>query len=608
MAMWEITRIIRRHSHVVVVTTAILVAAALLFVAMATPLYTSTASILLEPQRLAVVDGGNRAPAASGVDDAMIDSQVALLQSPSVMERVVDILNLTDDPEFVPPQGFIDWIKQTVLRPETSGASADDLSRLKATDTLRRHLTISRQHSRYLINISASSHDRTKAAAIANAVAQAYFAEQARSKFDATKAAVGRFQNQLEQLKSRAAKSARAVDNYRAKAEAGTAANPKERQRRLVELQHEADVDRAVYEGFLAREKASATHERVDSPASRLVDRAQPSISPSFPDIPLAFGSALMIGLSLGCLLALLADGLDPRIKTQEQAQASGLPSLAALPEINVRELAHLSRRGRADLENYDPRVTRLLPIGLQPPLLRYAVTQPMSPFAEAIRSIRFALQHETRLRNAQVISVTSAVSGEGKTTVAANLAQSLSVLGVKTILVEGDLRNPQLSRALCPSVQCGLLQVALEEMPLNQAVLVDPLTDLAFIPAPLSKNIDIALLTEFALSEGMRSVLTELRNHFDVLIVDAPPLLPLVDGRALVEQSDAVILTVGWDYTPREVFLRAVELLNPVRDRIIGTVLTRVDVGRLKLYEPYGSSAYSLSYFRETTTHGGVY
>jgi capsular exopolysaccharide synthesis family protein len=364
---------------------------------------------------------------------------------------------------------------------------------------------------------------------------------------------------------------------------------------RLRELQREAEANRTLYESFLARYKEASAQESLEMPDSRVVTQADPPISPSFPKVPLTLGLALLIGLALGSLFALMADYLDRRIKTHEQAKASGLPSIAALPDISARELATLAKQGRADLDRYDPRTTRLLPAGLQPPLLRYAITQPMSQFAEAVRSIRFALQHAARIRTTQVICVTSALGGEGKSTLAANLALSLAAVGVKTLLVEGDLRNPQLSRLLCPGVRSGLLEVALAGMPLHQAILVDPESNLAFLPAPLPK--DVALLTEFASSEGMSDVLKELRNHFDVILVDAPPLLPLIDGRALAEQADSVILAVRWDRTPQDLLLRAVELLAPVYDRIIGTVLTRVDLGRFRFYEPYDSNEYGSPY-----------
>jgi capsular exopolysaccharide synthesis family protein len=362
----------------------------------------------------------------------------------------------------------------------------------------------------------------------------------------------------------------------------------------LRELQREAEANRTIYESFLSRYKEASAQESLEMPDSRIVSRADVPVVPSFPKVPLTLGLAFVVGLALGCAIALIADYLDRRIKTHGQAQASGLPNIAAVPEISARELAQLAKLGRTDLKNYDPRKTRLLPPSLQPPLLRYAITHPMSAFAEAIRSIRFALQHVARTRPTQVISVTSAIAGEGKTTIATNLALSLAAIGVKTILVEGDLRNPQLSRSLCPGVRLGLLEVAVEDTPLNHAVLIDPATNLAIIPAPLPKN--VALLSEFASSEGMSSVLAELRNHFDIIIVDSPPLLSLVDGRALAEQADTVILAVGWDQTRQDVLLRAVELLGPVYDRILGTVLTRVDLGRLRLYEPYDSGAYGSS------------
>jgi capsular exopolysaccharide synthesis family protein len=589
---------IRRHGRIVGFATGLCLALALLFVTLVTPLYTATSTVLIEPRHAETSEAGRPVLRGVGADDAVIESQVSLMQSLSVIRRVVDSLKLADDPEFVPPSGVLEQIRSLFVRAPSTGASPHEVARSRAVDTLQQHLTIVREPSTFLVDISAHSSDRAKAASIANAVAQAYFSDQARTKFDATDAAAGRLRNQLERLQSRADESELAVRDYRSQlaidTDTGTQA-----QQRLTELQRDADANRALYDRFRARAQAPVAQDGLDTLDSRIVMRADVPVRPSIPNIPLTLGLALLIGLGFGCILALAVDYLDRRIKTQDQAKASGFPSLAAIPEVNARELAHLARCGRADLESYDLRRTRLLPAGLQPPILRYAISQPMSPFAEAIRSIRFALQHEARARTAQVISITSAMGGEGKTTVAANLAQSLSVLGIKVVLVEGDLRNPQLSRALCPAVRSGLLEVALAQMPLNQAILVDPVTNLAIMPAPLPK--DVALLTEFASSEGMSAILTELRSHFDVMIVDAPPLLPLVDGRAIVEQSDAVILTVGWNRTPRDMFLRAVELLNPVHDRVIGSVLTRVDLGRLKLYEAFDSNLYSAAYISET-------
>ena len=229
---------------------------------------------------------------------------------------------------------------------------------------------------------------------------------------------------------------------------------------------------------------------------------------------------------------------------------------------------------------------------------MRYAIEQPVSLFAEAIRNVRFALQRAARTRPTQVVMVTSAIDGEGKTTLAVNLALSLAVLGVRTVLVEGDLRNPEMTRSLCPCARTGLVNAALGEIPLHQAVLVEPSTKLAVLPSPPPQ--DAALLTEFVSSEGMTTVLKALRQHFDVVIIDSPPLLPLVDGRALAEHADSVILAVGWDRTSQDVFLRAVDLLAPVYDRILGAVMTQVDLSRLRFYEAYNGAAYNSAYLYE--------
>jgi capsular exopolysaccharide synthesis family protein len=364
----------------------------------------------------------------------------------------------------------------------------------------------------------------------------------------------------------------------------------------LRELQRQAEANRTLYESFLARYKETAAQESLEMPDSRVVTKAIAPVSPSFPKVPLTLGLALILGLGFGCLSALAVDYLDRRVKTQDQARAaSGLPGIAAMPSVGVRELAHLAKRGRVALENYDPRTARLLPPDLQPPLLRYAIEQPTSAFAESVRSVRFALQQAARVKLTQVIMVTSAVGGEGKTTLSANLALSMASLGIKTALVDGDLRNPELTRSLCPRMRMGLLDVALADAPLHQAMLIEPSSNLAILPSP--PPADVSLLAEFVSSEGMNSVLGELRNHFDVIIVDSPPLLPLVDGRVLAELADCVVLAIGWDQTPQDVLLRATELLGRVHDRVLGTVLTRVDLDRQRLYEPYDGSAYGSPY-----------
>jgi exopolysaccharide transport family protein len=726
----EIVRILRRHARVILAVAALFLVLAMIFVALVTPLYTATTTVLIDPRRASVLDTGNQAPSNYGTDDTSIESQVSLIQSAAVRQRVVNELKLTEDPEFVPPPGFVGFVKSLFARKPADGSSVEDVLRARASESLERRVKITRQRSTFLVDIDASSKDRVKAARIANAFAQAYFVEQVHSKADAAKTAADWLNGQIEELKARVLASDKAVQDFRAahnlivsqgvtvndqqisdlnnkliearaetaearakydqvdhiaknggdpgsitealgsdtiarlrtqyadlaktEADLATKFGPRhpmletvraqiretknlvsaelkrilqarrhsyevasareaslqksldelqnvssasgETQVRLRELQRQAEANRTLYESFLARYKETAAQESLEMPDSRVVTKAIAPVSPSFPKVPLTLGLALILGLGFGCLSALAVDYLDRRVKTQNQARAaSGLPGIAAMPSVGVRELAHLAKRGRVALESYDPRTARLLPPALQPPLLRYAIEQPTSAFAESVRSVRFALQQAARVKLTQVIMVTSAVGGEGKTTLSANLALSMASLGIKTALVDGDLRNPELTRSLCPRMRMGLLDVALADAPLHQAMLIEPSSNLAILPSP--PPADVSLLAEFVSSEGMNSVLGELRNHFDVIIVDSPPLLPLVDGRVLAELADCVVLTIGWDQTPQDVVLRATELLGRVHDRVLGTVLTRVDLDRQRFYEPYDGSAYGSPY-----------
>ncbi|WP_213288944.1 AAA family ATPase [Bradyrhizobium sp. sGM-13] len=376
----------------------------------------------------------------------------------------------------------------------------------------------------------------------------------------------------------------------------GVSTSSGQAQVRLRELQREAEASRTLYESYLARSKETTAQESLEMPDSRIVTKASIPIRPSSPKTMLILGLALMLGLGAGTVLAFLTDYLDGRVKTLEQAESiAGVPALAAVPLIGTRELARLARRGRSELDSYDPKTTQLLPPALQPPLTRYAIDEPGTFFAEAIRAVRLSLQRTMRSQPVKVVQVTSALDSEGKTTLAINLAQSLATLGIRTLLIDGDLRNPQVTRSLCPRAEAGLLEVAIGHVAPEHAVLVDQSTGLSVLPSTRIKQVEF--ITELMFSDRIVDVLDYFRHRYELIVIDSPPLVPLVDGRALAELSDRIILALAWDQTPREVLSHAMDLLSPVSDRIMGTVLTRVDLSRLQFYDYYRSSAYLKPY-----------
>lgn len=739
----ELARILRRRWKVVALPPLVLLGLALIYTMAATTLYTATATVFVDPHRASVIETNQSATPTFATDDATIESQALLIQSVAILQRVVDKLKLTDDPEFSPAPGMLDPIKRLFRSSAPAdGASAEDAARARSVDILQRRMKVIRQGTTFLIDINVSSESPSKAAILANAVADGYFDEQVRAKNDATRIAAGWFNGQIDALKSRVVAAEQAVEDFRAannlavsqgvtvndqqitdlnnqliaarvqtaearakfeqvqelgkaggdpgginaavssdtvsklraqyadiaKSEAdlssrygprhplvanvhaqlrdtqrlineeiqrivqstrhdyavassreaslqdsldklkGVSSSSGPAQVRLHELQREAEANRTLYESYLARAKETTAQESLEMPDSHIVTKASVPLAPSFPKTSLVLGLALMLGLGAGAISAFLADYLDSRIKTLEQVEeVSGIPALAALPRISTAELAGRAKRGRSELGSYDPETVRLLPPSLQPPLMRYAIEEPGTFFAEAIRAIRLSIQRSLRVEPTKIVLVTSALDSEGKTTLAANLAQSLATLGINTLLVDGDLRNPGLTRALCPHAEAGLLQVATGQVSLARARLLDRSTGLSILPSPELADPDAEAITELMFSEQIADLLDHLRQLYEVIIIDSPPLVPLVDGRALAELADRIVLAVAWNQTPREVVSHTIDLLAPVYDRLLGTVLTHVDLSQLQFYDYYRSSAYLKPYGMSKPSPGPV-
>jgi exopolysaccharide transport family protein len=727
----ELGRILRRRYRLVLLPPVVLAGLALVYLMIVSTLYTATSTVLVDPRRANVVETNQAVLSNFGTDDATIESQTLLIQSVAILDRVVRKLNLTNDTEFAPTPGFLDPIRRLFSAGGPSdGASPEDAARARSVEILQRRMKVTRQGTTFLVDINVSSESPQKAATIANAIADGYFEEQVRAKFDATRIAANWLNGQINDLKSRVVTSERAVEDFRsannltvsqgvtvndqqvtdlnsklvaarvqtaearakydqvqeiakaggdpgginaaissemitklrtqyadiAKNEAdlsskygvrhplvaniraqlrdtqrlineeihrildstrhdydvarsreaslkesldqlqGVSTSSGQAQVRLHELQREAEANRTLYESYLARSKETTAQESLEMPDSRVVTKASIPIRPSSPKTLLILGLAITLGLGMGSVLAFLADYLDGRVKTLEQAEAiSGVPALAAVPLISTRELAGRARRGRHELDRYDPKTMKLLPPSLQPPLMRYAIDEPGTFFAEAIRAVRLALQRTIRTQPVKVVLVSSALDSEGKTTLAGNLAQSFATLGIRTLLIDGDLRNPQLTRSLCPRADAGLLEVAMGRATPERAILVDRSTGLSILPSTTVRQADI--ITELMFSERIVDVLDYLRHRYELIVIDSPPLIPLVDGRALAELADRIILALAWDQTPGEVLSHTINLLSPVSDRILGTVLTQVDLSRLQFYDYYRSSAYLKPY-----------
>jgi succinoglycan biosynthesis transport protein ExoP len=222
---------------------------------------------------------------------------------------------------------------------------------------------------------------------------------------------------------------------------------------------------------------------------------------------------------------------------------------------------------------------------------MRFAVDQPLSPFAETLRAVKIAADLTLPDHATKVIGVTSVLPGEGKSTVAMNFASLLSHLGNRTLLIDGDLRNPGLTRAVAPNAKEGIIEAVLEGKPLKSLLVRDQASSLSVLPAVLRGRVPHT--SDFLVSAGMKALLKQAHDEYTFIVLDLPPLGPIVDVRAVTPQLDAVLFVAEWGETARTLIRDTLASHPLVRDKCLGVVLNKVTMSKLKLYEHYGPEDY---------------
>jgi succinoglycan biosynthesis transport protein ExoP len=226
---------------------------------------------------------------------------------------------------------------------------------------------------------------------------------------------------------------------------------------------------------------------------------------------------------------------------------------------------------------------------------LRQVVEQPLSGFAEAFRSIKIAADIGGSTRNQKVIAITSTVPGEGKSTVSANLAQLIAHSGKRVILLDGDLRNPTLTRAMAPGAKTGLMEVLNNQMTLNSVFWTDEETGLNFVPTLLKSK--TAHTNEILASDSFKKFVDGLRNSYDYVIIDLSPLAPVVDVRATTKIVDSYIYVVEWGKTRKSLVQQLLRGTPELSDLLLGVVLNKADIRVMGRYEDYYGSYYNKKY-----------
>jgi len=517
----------------------------------------------------------------------------------------------------------------------TEGMGVDPL-KLLAIDKVRKATQVRRIGLTYAIEITFSSPDAVKAAKIANALAQAYLTEQLEAQFEAARRAADWLSERLVGLRVTVEQSSRAVaqykhehqmlettsggiekeqlselsvqlvqarmstmekkaryDQFRNSSEGGSfnlrseyevalrreqelektfqhaadkQASLDEMSVRLRELEREAESNSLIYQSYLQRFKEASENKSLERRETRVITPAETPSSPSYPRHGVFFFAAVSLSLIVGVAASMLLESLKNGFLTAEEVENHlHCPVIATILTLTNKDLTQKRR-------------VLSLP--------EYVEAKPTSRTGEMMCAIRVGLQVSDAKDSPRVILFSSSVTGEGKSTVAHSFACSAVVAGLRVALIDADLRHPSLAKAFGVANERGLCDYLLGWEPMDRVAKSLRDGKLLLVPSGTSNSSSADLLG----SEKMRDLLARLRENYDFVVVDSPPLASVIDATVLAKIVDKIIYIVEWEKVPREVVARAIDTIGVDRDKIAGVVLNKANIRKMSRYLPYYS------------------
>lgn len=702
----ESFRILRRRLPVILATMAVVLALVVAFMFLATPQYTASSQIVFD-SRVSPTNADVR-PMLTGQppDEAFILSEVDVIRSRSLAGRVIDKLDLEQNPDFNaalrPDLPAIAFLKRHVpVRwwPFDTQPASPEMQRERLVDEFQRSIAVERNMRSRTVNVSFTARQPRLATDVVNTLTDLYLVARMEDRLENAKRASAWLTEQIQKLREQAQQSEQAVENYRAShnlletsketliskqigelnsrltdagierrsAEANLMqvrrllngsgsidATPQVLQSELIRkyredelalerreaqmneeygdrhpqliqlraekqrlddkmrieikrialslenqaqmardrenalqgnlqnvkssltqanaasiglrtLERQADASKVLLERMMGALLQTSAEENAKSqtPDARVISSAPIPEKASFPPKMLLLLSGLLVSTGVGVLLAFVVEHLDGGFRSSEQVEgACGLPVLAQVP---------LVRAGKGEAA-------------------AYALDNPRSAYAAAIHAVYTRLLLMSSQRPPKVLLFTSSEPGEGKSTISLSLARQQALSGRRVVFVEADLHRPCIARIAAVDHAPGLVDVLAGTAGIKDVIQPDSRSaaDLIVAGGPQEAHSGKPALGAIGL------ILDALRDEYDVIILDAPPVLGLADANVFAAAADATLMVVQWGRTRRQVFTYGVGEITKFGGRVDAVILSQVDT-RKQAYYGYGDShAYS--------------
>jgi capsular exopolysaccharide synthesis family protein len=492
-------------------------------------------------------------------------TQFEILKSRDIATKVVDQLGLRTDPEFDPGQqsSFFPKISLSALLPAEpiKEKSAELIEAKRMTRVVNKfvgRLTISPVRKTQLVKVRFESTSPRLAAEVVNTMAAVYINGHLEANLDTMRQAT----TKLGELKSKLDASEQKLQAYQDREGliyASGAETPKEKLFKLRELARETQTNRKLYDLFSTRIKEASENNDFQSAHARVVETAQPPISPIKPKKGLIIIIALIIGGMIGIVIAFLLDALDSTLKTPLNVRDHlRQPLLGILPILNEKD--------------GDPR--------------NVYKNKPQSLFSEAINTIRTGMVISGRDNPHKITVVTSSIAGEGTSTVSLNIAQALSKME-SVLLIDANMRRPTVATSFnLPQSTSGLSNLVAGTSPLEHCIYKQDGFDI--MPAGVIPSNPLELIS----SKVFKDLLLNLNQQYDRIIIDSAPVQAVSDSLILSTMADSIIYTIKAESTPRKTVSAGIERFTHSNLPLTGLVLNMVDTEKLEKYG-YGNGGY---------------